>query len=82
MKKRPRSFHLTVIDRTNKVFSIHGPMSRSSDWAERVLQAQQSGRDVTCSVSDGPLDEPQLSKRIRELESQGLRYCADAVTGE
>lgn len=82
MRKRQRSFHLTVIDRTKKVFSIHGPMSRSADWRDRVIQAQESGREVTCSASDGPLDEQQFSKRIQELEAQGLRYCSDAVTGE
>lgn len=45
-----KSFPLVVVDRDEKVFSIHGPMSDDRPWNGRVCAAQKAGRQVNCST--------------------------------
>jgi hypothetical protein len=59
------SFWLLVTDSDNNVFSLPGPMSDDTDWANRVAAAQKRGRRVNWVTIAADADRAALVERAK-----------------
>ena len=70
-----QSFLIVVTNKTNKSFSIHGPMLNDTEIINRVVAAQKAGSHITCH-NPGTLDRDIIFQEARE---QGLSQVPDAI---
>lgn len=47
MRRKSRKFFLVLVDRDTRIFNVVGPMVDDSEWNARIVQLQESDRDVT-----------------------------------
>ena len=57
------SFWVLLIDSDKNIFSLHGPMRDDTDWTNKTLAAQRTGRQVHCSTIPGNEDRTGIVMR-------------------
>jgi len=68
---------ILVVNRTSKVFSVHGPMSDDTHITERVATAQVCGTDIRCQTP-----ATDKSEAVSWAEGEGLSEVSDATRTE
>ena len=56
-ERHDKPFYLIVTDKSDKMFSVEGPMSDDRQWNHAVVMAQKLGRQVRCFTANGSSPE-------------------------
>lgn len=59
----PVNYWLIIMDHELKVYAIHGPLSDDIEWSNRVADAQERGRKVSCSTVPATARRNDLAAR-------------------
>jgi len=74
MKKEP--FYLFIVDHDKKEFTEIGPMDDDTIWNDRVVKAQEQGRNINCSS----FVTKNISKSIEEYKLQmNYKYTSHLI---
>jgi hypothetical protein len=58
-------FWVLLTDSEKNIFSLHGPMLDDTEWTNKTLAAQRTGRQLHCSTIPENEDRAGIVKRAR-----------------
>ena len=71
-------FYLVIVDSDRKCFNVVGPMDDDTDWINRVVALQGSGRSVRCYDAGREMMREQII--AEEQRFSGYRHTTDPIT--
>jgi len=76
-KRKRRTFWLIIKDADRGFFNVVGPMTDDRPWNDAVCEAQNRGRDVTCTASEKPLEPDEMIPLY--AGQMGLRFTEELI---
>lgn len=79
-RRKVKPFLLMLVDHDKKIFNIIGPVTSDTDWTFKIVELQETGRNVSCHVCRSTVSIDDIARSYSE--QTGYRFSLTLIADE